>query len=459
MKNAPRSYSLGRRVVLLSSLWAAIAIFILGWVLVGLYRSSVDDSFNDLQLAQLYSLIASVQTDESGLSGSPDLGDANFREPQSGWYWHVSLLDDRSTALASPSLAGEMISRRSIDEVPYDEDFSRRFTVSGPHGSDIRVLETEIELDAGRIGLFQVAGNETMFQATIRDYTRQIAGLLGAFGIGVVVINALVILFGLRPLERLREALASVRDGKSDKLAGRYPSEIQPLADELNVMIDNNRRILDRSRMQVGNLAHSLKTPIAVLTNAAGRETAVPGSMVTEQAKAMQDQVQHYLDRARLAAQRETVVFRTDAKATVSKLVEVMAKINPDKQLIFSAPENVPLFAGEKEDLEEIAGNLLENACKWAAYGIDVSLDVIEGAADEQPRIRISVSDDGPGIPSGKRAEALKRGARIDEAKPGTGLGLSIVVEAVKSYGGKMRLDESKLGGLAVVVELPALRN
>lgn len=455
------TYSLTRRVVLLSSIWAVIATFALGWTLVGLFKTSVNQSFEELQLAQLYTLIAAVDASEDRtFVGTPDLGDINFQTPNSGWYWQVFERGSADNTIKSPSLGSSAIDVPSLMDRPLDSSFSRRFVVTSKSGALIRVLETEIVLRDNVIAVFQVGGSETGFRETISAYTRQIAGLLGTFAIGLVVINMLVILFGLRPLERLRTAMSNIRSGRSESLEGRYPDEIQPLADELNLLMDNNRRIVERSRTQVGNLAHSLKTPLSVLMNAASETDDAPKKLVAEQANAMQFQIQHYLDRARIAAQRETVIYRTDATQASRKLVEVLAKLNPDKSLSFNAPSSTIIFAGEKEDFDEIVGNLLENACKWANNDIAVILEVERCDDIEATRdwLTLSVGDDGAGIARDKRGDALKRGQRMDETVPGTGLGLSIVAETVRSYGGDIVLKQAPEGGLQVIVRLPALR-
>ncbi len=223
----------------------------------------------------------------------------------------------------------------------------------------------------------------------------------------------------------------------------------------MNALIDNNKRIVERSRTQVGNLAHSLKTPLSVLTNEAGAKGGPAAKTVAEQARAMDFQIQHYLKRARIAAQRESIVFRTEIEPVAEKLVSVMRKLNPDKHIAFNMKAEAHVFMGEKEDLEEILGNLLENAGKWARK--QISLTVADAAGGDGKRwLQFTVEDDGPGIAADKRETALKRGKRIDESVPGTGLGLAIVAETASAYGGSVELGESAAGGLRVEVILPA---
>jgi signal transduction histidine kinase len=449
--------SLGVRVILYSSLWAVAAIALLGWLLIGLYRNDAERGFANLQEAQLFNLIGAVSVGDDGtLQGSPNLGNTRFLEPQSGWYWRVVPVEKISgEALSSISLGDTKLAGPPLAELPYDRQFSRHFIIDGPGGERIRVLESEIDLGDGRIARFQLAGSQTEFDYSVRDFARQVGLMLSVFGLGVVVINGAILLFGLRPLDRARRALSAIRNGEATSLEGRFPSEIEPLVDEMNALIDNNKRIVERSRTQVGNLAHSLKTPLSVLTNEAAAKGGPSAKTVAEQARAMDFQIQHYLKRARIAAQRESIVFRTEVEPVAEKLVSVMRKLNPDKHMGFNMKAEAHVFMGEKEDLEEILGNLLENAGKWARR--QITLTVADAAGGDGRRwLQFTVEDDGPGIAADKRETALKRGKRIDESVPGTGLGLAIVAETASAYGGSVELGESAAGGLRVEVILPA---
>ena len=220
----------------------------------------------------------------------------------------------------------------------------------------------------------------------------------------------------------------------------------------MNALIENNRRIMERSRTQVGNLAHSLKTPLSVLVNEARSMGGEHGRIVQEQSEAMQVQIQHYLQRARIAAQRDSVVFRTPVTPVLERMQRVTAKLNPAFSVTFVNDLPGAVFAGEREDLEEIVGNLLENAGKWGRRRINIRLAPVYG---KQRQFEILIEDDGPGLAPDKIEAALKRGSRIDETKPGTGLGLAIVQDTVREYGGNLHLGKSSLGGLSIRVELP----
>ncbi len=448
-----RSYfrSLSFRVVTFSTLWAVAALVVIATLISALYRDAAERGFSELLVAHLYSLVTAVSISPAGdLQGAPDLYDLKFSQPGSGWYWAVDPVSRGvSGGMRSASMNAD-IAAPSVAEVPFDSQFQRRYEATGVSGERVDVIENDFILDAeNRIARFRVMGNRSELEAQIADFERQLYSYLSIFGVSMIAINALVILFGLRPLDKVRTALAQVREGTASRLDGKFPSEIEPLANETNALIDNNRRIVERSRTQVGNLAHSLKTPVAVLLNE-GRAMGGPkGALIVEQAAAMQQQVEHYLQRARIAAQRDSVVYRTPTREALQRLVRVFRKVDSAIELDFVEPEREAIFAGEREDFEEIAGNLLENAMKWARSRARVTL------AEQAGAVLLTIEDDGPGIPEDKAREALQRGKRLDETKPGTGLGLAIVNDLVREYGGTLALGRSALGGLKVEVRLP----
>lgn len=448
-------HSLAARVVTFSTVWAILALVVIATVVSSLFREASERGFDSLLSANMFNLIASVGATEDGqLTGNPELGDERYAQENSGWYWTVEPVagGELTGRMRSLSLSGE-VRAVAVDEVPFDSRFQRRYAVTGPAGESVGVLETDAVLgDRERIARFRVMGNLDDLDAEIAAFNRQLYSYLALFGIGMIAINAAAILLGLRPLGRVRDALSKVRQGAAQRLDGDFPAEIEPLANETNALIENNRRILERSRTQVGNLAHSLKTPLAVLINEGRAIGGAKGRLIDEQATAMKQQVDHYLQRARIAAQRESVVFRTPAGEVLQRMVRVMSKLNPAIDLSLDVPEEDVIFAGEREDLEEIAGNLLENAVKWAQSRVRVS--VTPGPPLDGDGFVLTIEDDGPGIPEEKAREALKRGRRLDETKPGTGLGLAIVSDLVGEYDGSLVLERSELGGLKAVVGL-----
>ena len=448
--------SLTFRVIALSTVWAVLALIVIATVISTLYRQASERAFDSLLSAHLFNLIGSVSVTDAGqLTGSPDLGDLRFSEPESGWYWSVEPVSGGLAGnLHSISMTQPLASPPST-EVPFNRDFQRSYTAKGIRDEKIEVFENEFVLDnKNRVARFRVMGNRTELENEIAGFQRQLATYLGVFGIGMIAINAAAILFGLQPLRRVRRALALVREGNARRLDGRFPAEIEPLANETNALIENNKRIVERSRTQVGNLAHSLKTPLAVMLNEGRALGGDKGKLIVDQASAMQTQVEHYLQRARVAAQRDSVVYRTPVGATLKRMVRVVEKLGPGTAVTLAMPAEEVVFAGEREDLEEIAGNLLDNAMKWAKSKVAVSVRPEPGADPASRMFAMTIEDDGPGIPEDQAREALKRGKRLDETKPGSGLGLAIVSDLVNEYGGKLALERSSLGGLRAVVRL-----
>ncbi len=454
MTFGPRS--LAFRVIAFSTGWAILALIVISTVISTLYRQASERGFDSLLSAHLFNLIGSVGVNEQGvLSGSPNLGDLRFSEPNSGWYYSVEPVSEGLTGEIRSTSMTEAIPSPPVSEVPFNPQFQRSYLADGLAGEELIVVESEFVLDAAnRIARFRVMGNRSELEDEIGTFDRRLFTYLSLFGIGMIAINAMAILLGLRPLSRVRNALAMVREGQAQRLDGRFPAEIEPLANETNALIENNRRIVERSRTQVGNLAHSLKTPLAVLINEGRALGGAKGALISEQAAAMREQVDHYLSRARVAAQRDSVVYRTPVTPLLQRLVRVIEKLGRMKVSLTPPPDEI-VFAGEREDLEEIVGNLLDNAMKWAKSSIAVSVQELPAVAGEaQRRFAVIIEDDGPGIPEEMAREALKRGKRLDETKPGTGLGLAIVSELVGEYGGKLSLDRSALGGLKATVEL-----
>ena len=463
---ARRSRSLTFRVLFLASLWASVALVVIAVAISTLYRQSAEKSFRDLLRAQLYNVINTVSAGENTrLAGTPQLGDLRFFQPQSGWYWIVEPIGGalEGEALTSSSLGTGSIPIPDTDSIPFDTRYERFYTTIDSFGNEVEVGETEVVLDdEGRTARFRVVGNRDVLESDIDDFSGSLYLALLGFGVGSLLLNAAAILIGLRPLDRARKALEKIRAEESEQLDGEFPREILPLASEVNALIDSNRRIVERARMQVGNLAHSLKTPIAVLLNESRLISAPQGELVKTQAEAMQSQVQSYLNRARIAAQRESVLARTEAQPVLERLVRVMRRLNADRQFPLSVDPPGLVLAMEQQDVEETVGNLLENAARYARTAVSVTAFAapadVRGSDDGRKGwIVIEVEDDGPGLEPDQIREAMKRGKRLDESKPGTGLGLSIVTEIASEYQGTFGLSRGPRGGLLARLVLPAV--
>ncbi|PWW02228.1 signal transduction histidine kinase [Hoeflea marina] len=459
-----RASSLTARVLVIATVWAVIALVVIALVIQALYRTGSERAFRDLLRAQLNSVINAVSMDPEGrLSGDPELGDLAFARPGSGWIWIVDPLPavggKTAARLASVSIGNDDIASPSLAAVPFDSRYIRAYSASDASGNALEVVETEVDLVNGA-ARFRVAGNREVLEDDVAAFSGRLFLALALFGIGSVVINALAILYGLKPLDDVSRALGRIRAGEADALTGAFPREIAPLAGEVNALIEMNRRVVDRARMQVGNLAHSLKTPIAVLLNESKDMTEAHGKLVRIQADTMQAQVQTYLDRARIAAQRGSVLARTEARPSIERLVRVMRKLNPELEFVADIAPGNAIVSMEQQDFEEILGNLVENAAKFARGRVEVRLrpaPAPDGAAADRGWISLSIDDDGPGLTEPQMAEAMKRGRRLDESKPGTGLGLSIVSEISAEYHGRIRLDRSASGGLSAQLLLPSL--
>ena len=453
--------SLVLRAITLSTLWGIISVVAVATLIAAVHRKSGEDSLQKLLRRQLVALVGDATLDNAGkIITAPDFIDTQFLEPDSGWYWTVELVENgNSGRVQSPSMGRKSIPLADRLIVPFGVPgpFQRTYRSEGLAGELVQVVESEVGVGDKNVPvLFRVMGNRKELEESVTSFSRLIYLYLTLFGAATILINAAAISFGLNPLRKTSESLKLIREGKSSRLEGEFPPEIAPLASEMNALIDNNRRIVERSRTQVGNLAHALKTPLAVMSNEGQALGGKKGAVISEQTGAMQEQIQRYLQRARVSAQRDSVVYRAAVSPIIAPTLRVMQKLNPDKQFLFVLPKDELVFAGEAEDFQEIIGNLLENAAKWGRKRIELSAARTRspvGAA----MLSVEISDDGPGLSDQQIKAGIKRGKRMDESKPGTGLGLSIVSDTVREYGGELKLGKSALGGLSVTFTLPSV--
>ncbi len=323
-------------------------------------------------------------------------------------------------------------------------------------GTQMRVVERTVTVAPNSYQIV-VAGNLSEILELVGDFRGQTFIVLGAVGVMLAIMSGIVARFAMRPIDRLSAAIERVREGESVALTGTYPREIAPLAEEVNELLRSNAQIIERARNQVGNLAHGLKTPLAVLRNEAASQQGALADVVLGESEKMSTMVATYLDRARLAARTSVVGKRTEPAKILTRLTRVMRKIHPDIDISFEAgAAGLPWFRGDEADLEEMVGNLLDNACKWAKGRVGVVLASEREAAATMLLIRID--DDGPGLSDADAEKALRRGVRLDERTPGSGLGLDIVKELVDVYGGRLALTRSALGGLRAELRLPTAR-
>jgi signal transduction histidine kinase len=432
-----------------------------GVALVSVYRGAVENSFDvrlNYYLQYLIGATSQAKGDRLVLEAPNTLGEPLFSLPASGWYWQISpTVPDSQPLLKSGSLVSESLTLPE-PEVPGADAGVRRIYVSGPEGELLRVVAREIIFPGGEQPhsyTFAVAGDAGEIDESVWSFTTMLIAAFAALGAALVLATIFQVRYGLRPLSDIGARLAAIRSGKANKLEGDLPEEIQPLQKELNSLIQSNQDIIDRARTHVGNLAHALKTPLSVVTNEARGRDDPFAQKVIEQAEIMRQQVTHHLDRAQVAARAGVVGRATDIKPVVEDMRAALAKIYSQQnvEITSDCPGNLR-FQGEKQDLQEMIGNLMDNACKWARDRVAISA---VSDSEEEGYLIIYVDDDGPGLPPAAREKAVKRGRRLDEGKPGSGLGLSIVADLSNLYSGDFRLDESDLGGLRAKLKLPAV--
>jgi signal transduction histidine kinase len=456
-----RSNSLALRLILSSAAVSIVLLAAAALLLQFLFRSAVERNFDARLVAVLDGLTANVELAADGSPGMQyQIADTRFSIPNSGWYWQVSPPPEKQAAI----LVSESLLEQALVPDPSllrkrDKDGLATFYLTDLSGQQLRAIEKRLKLFGGKDEYsFLIAGNFDELKGEISAFRRALYLVLAVLGAGLLLAIFVQVKFGLRPLVRLQESLTAIREGKAERLEGKFPSEIQPVADELNLLIQANTEIIERARTQVGNLAHALKTPLSVLANEARNEKGPLAAKVTEQTQVMRDQVSLYLDRARRAARAQTIGSVTEIEPVLAALGRTLMRINQDKGTIVEIAVQPGLkFRGERQDLEEMAGNLMDNACKWSTSKVTVTAQPVE-STDGRLWLEITVDDDGPGLPEDKRAEAMKRGKRLDESKPGSGLGLSIVAETAAMYGGSLRLDHAASGGLRSVLRLPAVQ-
>lgn len=454
--------SLAARLILSSAAVAIILLVAAALLLAALFQSALERNFDARLRAVLDSLLANVEVDPNG---SPVLGgqlaDPRFTLPLSGWYWQVKPVGGGAGVddLASESLLEKRLTSDPALLSERDKDGIATFYMTDSNGTQLRGMEQVFKLpDSKSEFSFLVAGNFDELKDEIGAFRQALFLILALLGAGLLAAIFAQVKFGLRPLQKLQTRLTAIREGKADRLEGDFPPEIMPVAEELNLLIDSNVAIIERARTQVGNLAHALKTPLSVLTNEAVAHQGHLSEKVLEQTHVMRDQVSLYLDRARRAARAQGVGAVAEVQPILDGLARTLQRIHRDRGIEVTVHCDTGLkFRGEKQDFEEIVGNLLDNAAKWARKRVHVSAEVGKATAI-QGRIWLTlvIDDDGPGLPADKRAEALKRGRRLDESKPGSGLGLSIVTETAAMYNGSLTLDHAPQGGLRAILRLPA---
>lgn len=438
--------SLTQRLTLLTTLWVAIGLGLIAWFVVRTDERQIQTAADARLGSLLDAVVAAVAFDPAvGPLLLRPLADPEFDRPLSGHYWQItgpggsqatsrSLWDSR---LVPPLRESEGVRARDVD---------------GPRAERLRLLERDVQIE-GRFGRIlitaQVAVAREGTDEEIASLRRNVILAFALLGTGLVAVVALLVIWGLRPLRRTQQELVEVREGRRQHMDVAAPTEIAPLVAEIEALIEQNRATVDRARNHVGNLAHALKTPIAVLRNAL-QTGDVAGARA--QSATLERLVQHHLRRARAGALAGTAGAESTPLAIAEALATALRRLTAARGIVIRVSgESEARIRADSQDLTEMLGNLMENACKYGNGQVAVR---VEQAAPG--RVVIEVADDGPGLPEGEDGVALLRGVRLDEAKPGSGLGLAIVSDLAALYDGYLTLETSpRLGGLAARLHLP----
>ena len=444
------TWSLRARLIGLASLWFILSLVVVSVFLTSFFSFAANRQFQSgIDVLQTH-LYANIFFDEDNRLIPPPNYDPRLNNAYTGLYWQITEIDAndkplwtlRSRSLLNANLSVPERMNRSGDSVYYDS--------TDPLGRPLRVSYKFISYKRHNL-IYVVAEDKSKIGQDVTTFaiiTGTALLLMSAFSLLAIFYQVRI---GLRPLDQLGDEISALQRSEKQRLDGVYPSEIKPIAQQLNAFLDHNQDVLERQRTHVGNLAHALKTPISVLLGTATDETPL-SQIVKKQVDLMHQHVDRHLRRARAAARSQTIAERTEIEPVIDELAVMLEQVFHLKGVIIDWRCDEGLyFQGERQDLQEMLGNLIENACIWARSKVTVKATGTEDYAV------ILVSDDGPGLDPSRYDDVLKRGARLDESAPGSGLGLSIVDELVRSYKGRLVLGRAKLGGLEAGLHLPTL--
>ena len=430
----------------IAAAWIMLLLLGGGVALDRVLSSAITRNFDD-QLD--YVLTAMIVAAEIGPQGevvfNRPLGDQRFLEPYSGLYWQVS--GGGFDPFPSRSLWDRQL---QVDQAHNDTNSLHVYESDQIPGQKLRVVERDVRLPGSPVlWRFQVAQDREGLDAQISTLRRTLVRSFAILGIGLIALAALQTFYGLWPLRRVREAIQQMRLGQISRVDDAMPDEVTPMVEELNDLIAHNERQAEEARRHAGNLAHALKTPLTVIMNAATAQAADLPDTVVREARTMRRQVDHHLARARAVGRRGSAHSRALAWPSLEAVERAVGRLYPDVRIDIDGPKTLSVHV-ERQDLDEMLGNLIENAAKYGGGSVFVTV------LAEAGYVEFLVEDDGIGIPEDERSRIFDRGARLDTSKPGTGLGLAIVRDVAEIYEGTVSLEESEdLGGLLVRLRLP----
>ena len=438
--------SISRRMMGIAALWISVLLLGGGVALDRVLSDAITRNFDDGMNYVLTAMIAAAEIGPEGeVLFNRELADQRFLEPNSGLYYQVSAKgheDWRSRSLWDRALKVPAEHRDRHLHV-YD---SKQFP-----GEDLRIMERSVVLPGSDSRwLFMVGQARSGLDAQIKTLRATLFQSFALLALGLFVLATLQTFYGLRPLRKVRQEIVRMRNGQKSRLTEPMPAEVLPMVEELNALLAHNERQAEEARTHAGNLAHALKTPLTVIMNAATAQSPDLGEAVIREATTMRRQVDHHLARARAVGRRGAAQSRAEVWASLTAVERAVQRLYPHARVDMDGDKAAAVRV-ERQDLDEMLGNLIENAAK---YGGGSVFATVTRAGD---MVEILVEDDGMGIPQEERVRIFDRGVRLDSGKPGTGLGLAIVRDVAEIYGGSVLLEESEdLGGLLARLRLPA---
>lgn len=445
--------SLALRLFLSASVWIIFTLFSGGLLLSNVFRESTQKAFEDKLNFFMETLIGSSKVDStSSITVVNELGDPRFYQPYSGWYWQIN--QKSKTLVRSRSMWDQVftLDKRLIGgRAQFIDNALRQSNLKNQkvNSQNLVVLQREISFPGMDTPItFMISGNTSEFEKNISRYNNILVSSLVLLGLGLFVSVFVQVKYGLLPLSKIKNSLFKIRNGDATKLEDIYPTEVSPLAKEINTLLDHNEKIISRAKTNVGNLAHALKTPVAVIKNHISAKKN--DSVIDNQIVVIENYINKYLQKARASATSKLKKNKIDISNVAKKITGIFKKINPNLQIVFKCKEKNLLVLGTEDDMAEIIGNIMENACKWTTKKVILEINKLS-----EKQIKLCVIDDGPGLPKKKMLDVFNRGYRLDEQTQGTGLGLNIVKDAVENASGSVWLEKSSFGGLKVNIILP----
>ena len=441
--------SLAVRLFFSATVWIILTLLSAGLLLSDLNKQNNLEAFDDRLNLLLETLIGGSKVDSSdGITVVTSIGEPRFFQPYSGWYWQIN--KGNKTLSRSRSMWDQVFTpdKRLIGGRSQFIDAVGQNNKQLIEKKDLYIVEREISFPGITEPInFILSGDTFEYKENIKNFDNTLSAILIFLGVGLMMAVFLQVKFGLFPLNKIKDALFKIRNGDKKKLEAKYPLEVQPLATEINDLLEHNEKIVERARTHVGNLAHVLKTPLAVITNEIDKENKLLSNQIT----LMKKHIDRYLKKAHLESVGKNIKSKIAFLEFLNKMVLIFQKLYPNKEIEFKRGFKEFFVYGSMEDMEELIGNLIENACKWGKEKVRIKFENYG-----KNKVKILIEDDGPGLEKEQKNKVFTRGFRVDEQTPGSGLGLNIVKDIIEIYKGEIWLEKSSsLGGLKVNIILP----